>query len=160
MGLVISLCLKPSVTLQACGVKPILLHLSAHPHLKILHLMYVQGPFFIDVYIPRFHPWVGKISWRRKWQPHSSTLAWKISWTEEPGRLQYSTWGSKELDTTWRLHSLTQVWSLRKSSGVGNGNLLQYSCLENPMDRGTWRATIHRGHQESDTTEQLSTHNI
>ena len=40
---------------------------------------------------------------------HSSTLAWKISWTEEPGRLQYSTWGSKELDTTRRLHSLTQV---------------------------------------------------
>ena len=25
----------------------------------------------------------------------------------------------------------------------GNGNLLQYSCLENPMDRGTWRATVH-----------------
>ena len=27
--------------------------------------------------------------------------------------------------------------------GEGNGNLLQYSCLENPMDRGAWRATVH-----------------
>ena len=26
----------------------------------------------------------------------------------------------------------------------GNGNLLQYSCLENPMDRGAWRTTVHR----------------
>ena len=32
-----------------------------------------------------------------------------------------------------------------RSPGVGNGNLLQYSCLENPMDRGTWRATVHGG---------------
>ena len=32
----------------------------------------------------------------------------------------------------------------RRSPGEGNGNPLQYSCLENPMDRGTWRATVHR----------------
>ena len=31
-----------------------------------------------------------------------------------------------------------------RSRGVGNGNLLQYSCLENPMDRGVWWATVHR----------------
>ena len=31
-----------------------------------------------------------------------------------------------------------------KSPGGGNGNLLQYSCLENPMDRGTWWATVLR----------------
>ena len=29
------------------------------------------------------------------------------------------------------------------SPGEGNGNPLQYSCLENPMDRGTWQATVH-----------------
>ena len=29
------------------------------------------------------------------------------------------------------------------SFGGGNGNPLQYSCLENPMDRGTWQATVH-----------------
>ena len=27
--------------------------------------------------------------------------------------------------------------------GEGNGNLIQYSCLENPMDRGAWQATVH-----------------
>ena len=31
----------------------------------------------------------------------------------------------------------------RRSPGEGNGNPLQYSCLENPMDRGTWQATVH-----------------
>ena len=30
------------------------------------------------------------------------------------------------------------------SPGVGNGNLLQYSCLENPMDRRAWQATVHK----------------
>ena len=30
------------------------------------------------------------------------------------------------------------------SPGVGNSNPLQYSCLENPMDRGAWGATVHR----------------
>ena len=30
-----------------------------------------------------------------------------------------------------------------RSFGVGNGNALQYSCLENPMDRGAWEATVH-----------------
>ena len=31
-----------------------------------------------------------------------------------------------------------------RSAGGGHGNLLQYSCLENPMDRGAWEATVHR----------------
>ena len=35
-----------------------------------------------------FHPWVRKIPWRRKWQPISSILVWKIPSTEKPGRLQ------------------------------------------------------------------------
>ena len=39
---------------------------------------------------------------------------------------------------------------LGRSSGEGNGNPLQYSCLENPMDGGAWRATIHGGLKESD----------
>ena len=41
--------------------------------------------------------------------------------------------------------------------GGGNGNLLQYSCLENPIDRGTWWVTVHGGHKEWDKTEKPST---
>ena len=40
-----------------------------------------------------------------------------------------------------------------RSPGIGNGNLLQYSCLENPMDRGGWWATVRWVTKESDTTE-------
>ena len=40
----------------------------------------------------------------------------------------------------------------RRSPGEGNGNPLQYSCLETPMDRGTWRATVNGLAKESDMT--------
>ena len=43
------------------------------------------------------------------------------------------------------------------SGGEGNRYPLQYSCLENPMDRGAWRTTVHGGHKESDMTEWLTT---
>ena len=50
-------------------------------------------------------------------------------------------------------------WSLipgsGRSPGKGNGNPLQYSCLENPMDRGAWQATVHSV-TGSDTTKQLT----
>ena len=42
------------------------------------------------------------------------------------------------------------------SLGEGNGNPLQYTCLENPMDRGAWGATVPAGHKESDVTDQLT----
>ena len=49
------------------------------------------------------------------------------------------------------------ILGLGRSPGVGNGNSLQYSCLENSMGRVAWWATVH-GATESDTTERLSTH--
>ena len=49
-------------------------------------------------------------------------------------------------------------WSGR-SSGKGNANPLHYSCLENPMDRGAWWATVLTN-RHSDTTEQLSHMNV
>ena len=42
---------------------------------------------------------------------------------------------------------------LGRSPGVRNINPLQYACLENPMDRGAWQATVHRVIKESDITE-------
>ena len=60
--------------------------------------------------------------------PHSSTLAWRIPWAEEPGRLQ--SMGSLESDMTEQLHFHFSLSCI----GEGNGNPLQCSCLENPRD--------------------------
>ena len=46
--------------------------------------------------------------------------------------------------TCQRRRQQTWVWSLGRSPVGGNGNPLQYSCLENPMDREAWQATVHR----------------
>ena len=78
--------------------------------------------------------------------PHCSTLAWKIPWTEEPGRLQ--SMGSLESDMTERLHFHFSLSCI----GEGNGNPLQCSCLESPRDGGAWWAAVYGG-TESDTTE-------
>ena len=48
------------------------------------------------------------------------------------------------------------VPGLRRSPGEGNGDLLQYSCLENPMDRGAWRAMVHRVAKSRTWLKQLS----
>ena len=69
---------------------------------------------------------------------HSSILAWKTSWTEEPGRLQSMGLQRVRHDRE-TFTSLTSYFI----TGEGNGNPLQYSCLENPMDRGAWRAMVH-----------------
>ena len=47
---------------------------------------------------------------------------------------------------------LGSIPGLGRSPGEGNGNPLQYFCLQNPMDRGAWKAKDHRVAKESDTT--------
>ena len=69
--------------------------------------------------------------------PHSSTLAWKIPWMEEPGRLQ--SMGLLESDTTEQLHFHFSLSCI----GEGNGNPLQCSCLENPRDGGAWWPAVY-----------------
>ena len=69
--------------------------------------------------------------------PHSSTVAQKIPWTEEPGGLQ--SMGSLESDMTERLHFHFSLSCI----GEGNGNPLQCSCLENPRDRGASWAAVY-----------------
>ena len=113
-----------------------------------------------------FNPWVGKIPWRRQWQPTPVFLPGKShGWRSLVG---YSPRGHKELDTTERLHfhssgghaRLLFPWFLPspgcsvvtnppasagdgglipasgRSPGGGHGSPLKYSCLESPMDRG------------------------
>ena len=65
--------------------------------------------------------------------PHSSTLAWKIPWTEEPGRLQSMGLLRVRHDFHFSLSCI----------GEGNGNPLQCSCLENPRDGGAWWAAVY-----------------
>jgi len=54
------------------------------------------------------------------------------------------------------IRDMGSILKLGRSPGVGNGNPLQYSCLENPMDRRAWGPTVHRVAEESDRTEQLT----
>ena len=109
---------------------------------------------------------------------HLNILAWRIPWTEEPGRLQSI--GSHRVghdlahmhvDIQIRLNSTyfvstglscgTVVKNLPanagnagsipgsgRSSGEGNGNVFQYSCLGNPMDRGVWQPIGHEVSKE------------
>ena len=69
--------------------------------------------------------------------PHSSTLAWKFPWMEEPGGLQ--SMGSLRVGHDWE----TSLHFSLLCMGEGNGNPLQCSCLENPRDGEAWWASVY-----------------
>ena len=79
--------------------------------------------------------------------PHSSTLAWKIPWTGEPGRLQSmgSLSQTRLSDFTFTFH----YHALEKDP-------LQCSCLENPRDGGAWWAAVYEGTQSQTRLKRLS----
>ena len=52
--------------------------------------------------------------------------------------------GSDGKESSCNVGDLGSISVLGRSPGVGDGNPLQNSCLGNPMDRGVWRATVHR----------------
>ena len=52
--------------------------------------------------------------------------------------------GSDSKEPTYNAGNLDLIPRSGRSPGEGNGNPLQYSCLENSMDRGAWRAAVHR----------------
>ena len=66
---------------------------------------------------------------------HSSILAWRILWTEEPGELL--SMGSHRVEHDWSDLACIHACIVER-----NGNPLHYSCLENPGDRGAWWAAI------------------
>ena len=56
--------------------------------------------------------------------------------------------GSYGKASVYNVGDLDSIPESGRSPSEGDGNLLQYSCLENPMDRGAWRATVHMVTQE------------
>ena len=115
---------------------------------------------------------------------HSRTIAWKIPWTEDPGRLQ--SMGSQRVGHDW-VTSLHFTSMLSRASHVAqwikNLPAMQgiqetwvqsldledpleeemathssYSCLGNPMDRGAWQAAVHRVTKNQKRLKQLSMH--
>ena len=107
--------------------------------------------------------WVRSLGWEdaleKEMAPHSSILAWKIPWTKEPGRLQ--SMGSQRVghdsatslqgfpdssvgkESACNAGDLGLIPRLGRSPGEGKGYPLDYSGLENSMDRGPWWATVH-----------------
>ena len=106
---------------------------------------------------------------------HPSILAWETPWTEKPGGPQ--SMGSQgvghdratslsllslgfpdssgDKESACHARDLGLIPGLGRCPGEGNGNLFQYSCLENPIGRGAHRQSP-RAHKESDTTEPLT----
>ena len=82
--------------------------------------------------------------------PHSSTLAWKIPWTEEPGRLQSMGSHRVRQDRATSLSLFTFMHWRRKC------NPLQCSCLENPRDGGAWWAAVYGVAQSRTGLKRLS----
>ena len=118
-----------------------------------------QDGFYVIVswlYIPRICSSPKFTSFRSlsRWKllfvmaPHSSILAWKIPWTEEPGGLQ--SMGLLRVGHNWATSlSLSCI-------GEGNGNPLQCSCLENPRHGGAWWAAVYGVAQSWTRLKRLS----
>ena len=85
--------------------------------------------------------------WEKAMAPHSSTLAWKTPWMEEPGGLQ--SMGLLRVRHTERLHFHFSLSCI----GEGNGHPLQCSCLENPRD---WWAAVYGVAQSQTRLKQFS----
>ena len=92
----------------------------------------------------------GYTPWRRQWHPTPVLLPGKShGWRSLVG---CSPWGRQELDTTERLHFHFSLSCIEE----GNGNPLQCSCLENPMDTGAWWAAVYGVAQSRTRLKRLS----
>ena len=128
---------KSSVRSQACWWKGSLR--SPHPCLA-QGLAYKRHTILLPHYPPQ----------RRQWQPTPVLLPGKSH-----GRRSLegcSPWGRWESDTTEQLHFHFSLSCI----GEGNGNPLQYSCLENPRDRGAWWAAVYGVAQRRTRLKRLS----
>ena len=87
---------------------------------------------------------------RRRWHPTPVLLPGKSHGWRSP--VGCSPWGRSESDTTERLHFHFSPSCI----GEGNGNPLQYSCLENPRDGGAWWAAVYGVAQSRTRLKRLS----
>ena len=148
------------------GPNPCLLHCR-----QILYQLSPQGRAHLPMQKTKrdgFDPWGGEDSLKEHMTTLSSILAWRIPRPEDPGKLQPIGWQSRtqlkrlSTDTHTHTHAHTvfpggsvgelsacnggdpgSIPGLGRSSGEDNANPLQYSCLENSMDRGAWWVTVH-----------------
>ena len=104
--------------------------------------------------------WIRSLDWEVPLEEgmatHSSILAWRIPWTDEPGRLQSIELqraghdfggfpdGLDGKESACNVGDPGSVPGLGRYPAGGYGNPLQYSCLENSMDREAWWATVQK----------------
>ena len=91
-----------------------------------------------------------------KMTPISSLWAKSICLRDEISVSWGSPSNSDSKESTCNAGDLGLIPGLGRSAEEGHSNPLQYSCLENPMDRGAWQATIHRVEQSQTQLNQLS----
>ena len=125
-----------------------------HPALQIRKLtlkvtLWVKWQIW-DTNMEVFTPALESSALETAMAPHSSTLAWKIPWTEELAGC--SPWHRYESDTTEWLHFHFSLSCI----GEENCNPLQYSCLENPRDGGAWWAAVYGVTQSRTRLKRLS----
>ena len=91
---------------------------------------------------------------RRTWHPTPVLLPGKTHGRR--GLVGWSPWGREESEMTERFHFHFSLSCI----GEGNGNALQYSCLENPRDRGAWWAVVYGVAQSQTLLKRLSSSSI
>ena len=99
-------------------------------------------------------------AWRAVVHGVAKSWTWLSDWTELNRNGGLLRWYSGK-EPTWLCRRCKRRgfdFRVGKIPGVGNGNPLQYFCLDNPVDRVVWQATVHGGGQESKMTEQLRVH--
>ena len=114
----------------------------------------VEQMRMLSSFMPNSHPCrevlVYPPSRRRKWQPTPVLLPGKSH--ARRSLVGCSPWGLEESDTTERLHFPFSLSCI----GEGNGNQLQWSCLENPRDGGAWWAAVYGVAQSRTRLKRLS----